>query len=404
MRMRWVTAVAVVSIVGCSGGGDDELGGEGDGGDADADTDGNNLFGNPDPDELTIFDGAVYDPDAGCGESLLEPIILVTEDEIVITEEVTEVEPVALYLMLDQSASMQAGFLWDPAKTAVKEFVDDPSSAGIDLALDYFPSFLGEAGECNGAGFNAPAVEAGRLPAHAPNIHASLDALPLALGLGTPIEGALNGAVSYCEAFQAANPDEKCVAVLVTDGYPEILCSNDYGVIVDIAANAHAKGVTTFAVGLAGADFFLLDMIAEAGGATDCSADPARFACDVSGGASQLVDVLKKIRDSVTTTNMYTETTTMTEEIPLACEWGLPVSNQLRYDKRLVNVELSAPSGEVIFGRVDDPSTCAVRGWYYDNFDAPTRVIACPQTCELITSTPQAKIDIVVGCKPLPLQ
>jgi len=403
MRMWWVTTVAVVSIVGCSGG-DDELGGSGDGSDGGTDADGSNLFGNPDPDELMIYDGGTYDPDAGCGRSLLVPVEIVTENEIEIIEEVTEVEPVALYVMLDQSASMQAGFLWDPAKTAVKEFVDDPSSAGIDLALDYLPSFLGEAGECNGAGFNVPAVEAGRLPAHAANIHASLDALPIALGLGTPIEGALRGAVSYCEAFQAANPDEKCVAVLVTDGYPEILCSTDYGVIVDIAANAHAKDVTTFAVGLAGADFFLLDMIAEAGGATDCSADPARFSCDVSGGASQLVDVLKKIRDSVTTTNTHTETMTMTEQIPLDCEWGLPVENELRYDKRLVNVELTAPSGNVVFGSVAGPADCALRGWHYDNFDDPKRVIACPETCELIKSTPSAKIDIVVGCKPLPLE
>lgn len=403
MRMWWVTIVAMVSAsIGC-GGGDDELSSDGESGDGGSE-DGSNAFGNPDPESAFFYDGGSYDPDAGCGESLLEPIEIVTENEIEITEEVTEVAPVALYLMLDQSASMQAGFLWDPAKTAVKAFVDDPSSKGIDLALDYFPSFLGEPGECNGAGFNVPAVEAGRLPDHAVDIHASLDALPLALGLGTPIEGALRGAVSYCETFQAANPDEKCVAVLVTDGYPEILCSNDYGVIVDIAANAHAKGVTTFAVGLAGADFLLLDMIAQAGGATDCSADPARFSCDVSSGASQLVDVLKKIRDSVTTTNTHTETMTMTEQIPLACEWGLPVTNELRYDKRLVRVELTAPSGNVVFGSVAGPADCALRGWHYDNFDHPTRVIACPETCELIKSTPSAKIDIVVGCKPLPLE
>jgi hypothetical protein len=403
MRMQWVITAAMLGIaVGC-GGGDDTLGEGNESGDGGSDASGGDAFGNPDPDETFFYDGGWFDPDAGCGESMLEPGEIVTENEIVVTEEVTEVEPVALYLMLDQSSSMQAGFLWDPAKTAVKEFVDDPSSTGIDLALDYFPSFLGEAGECNGAGFNAPAVPIGRLPDNAPNIHASLDGLPLALGLGTPIEGALRGAVSYCESFQAAHPDEKCVAVLVTDGYPEILCSMDYGVIVDIAANAHAKGITTFAVGLAGADFVLLDMIAQAGGATDCSTDPSRFSCDVSGGASQLVDVLKKIRDSVTTSHTHTETMTMTERVPLPCEWALPVSNRRHYDKELVNVELSSPAGEVIFGRVEAPGKCAERGWYYDDFASPTRVISCPETCALIERTPEAQIDIVIGCIPQPL-
>lgn len=399
MRMRWVTAAMLsIALVGCSGG-DDEHGGDDADGGGDGGEDGDGRFGNPDPDDQYFYDGGAYDPDAGCGELMLEPQEIVTEREV--TEEVTEVEPVALYLMLDQSASMQAGFLWDPAKTAVGAFVDDPSSKGIDFALDYFPSFLGEAGECSGAGFNAPAVDVGRLPGHAADVHASLDGIPLAVGLGTPIEGALRGAVQYCESFQLVHPDEKCVAVLVTDGYPEILCSADYSVITQIAADGHANGVTTFAAGLAGADFVLLDMIAQAGGAEDCSSDPSRYACDVSSDASQLVDVLKKIRDSITTENTHTET--MTEEIPLACEWGLPVTNQLRYDKRLVNVELSAPSGDVVFGRVEDASDCALRGWYYDSFETPTRVIACPETCDLITSTPEAKIDIVVGCKPLPL-
>jgi len=353
----------------------------------------------------TVFAGmgAGPDLDAGCGTSSVEAEQVIIETEMEIEETITEVQPVALYVMLDQSASMQTAGLWDPAKLALKAFVDDASSAGVDLALDYFPPIDG-AGECTGVGYDAPAVAIGRLPAHAPNIHASLDALPVAAGFGTPIEGALRGVTSFCQTFQTNNPMEKCIAVLVTDGYPQFGCSEDYAVIAQVAADAHAAGVTTFAVGLEGADFALLDMIAMAGGAEDCSTAPDRFACDVSGGASQLVDALNNIRDVVTTTMTRTVVTTMVEETPLECEWEVPDSPDMPFDKTLVNVELSSPSGEVALGLVEDEGACAARGWHYDDFEEPTRIIACEETCDLIQSTAMARIDILLGCETVPLE
>ena len=348
--------------------------------------------------------GGGLDPDAGCGTSSVEAEQIVLEEEIVTMETITEVQPVALYVMLDQSLSMQTSGLWDPAKAALGAFVDDASSAGVDIALDYFPPLFGEVGECTGAGYSEPSVPIGRLPDHAAAIHASLDALPTASGFGTPIEGALRGVTEFCKTFQANNPMEKCVAVLVTDGVPELGCSEDYAVITQVAADAHAAGVTTFAVGLSGADFALLDMIAMAGGAEDCSDAADRFACDVSGGASQLVEALSNIRDVVTTTTTHTEVVTTIEETPLECEWAIPESEDRPFDKMLVNVALSSPSGgEVALGQVPDDDNCAERGWHYDDFDVPTRIIACDETCELIQTTPQAKIDILLGCETVPL-
>jgi len=345
------------------------------------------------------------DLDAGCGTSSVEAEQIVIENEIIIEEMITEVQPVAMYVMLDQSMSMQNKGLWDPAKLALKAFIDDASSAGVDLALDYFPPLFGEVGECTGAGYSDPAVPIGRLPDHATSIHSSLDALPTASGFGTPIEGALRGATQFCQTFQAANPMEKCIAVLVTDGVPELGCSEDYAVITQIATDAQAAGVMTFAVGLAGADFALLDMSAMAGGAEDCSDAADRFACDVSGGAAQLVDALNSIRDVVTTTTTRTEIMTVIEETPLECEWAIPEEGDRQFDKMLVNVELSSPGGgEVAFGNVPSEGDCAARGWYYDDLDAPTRIIACEATCDLIQSTPQAKVDILLGCETVPIE
>lgn len=422
MRIQWATAVVTAGLVLGCGGGDPEMdrdidnlqggasgtgnqaghGGAGGTGGAGGDLYGLGGQGGTRP--LGAVDGGL-DLDAGCGTSSIEAEQIVIMNEILIEETITEVAPVAMYVMLDQSMSMQNKGLWDPAKLALKAFIDDASSAGVDLALDYFPPLFGEVGECDGAGYSDPAVPVGRLPDHASAIHSSLDALLTATGFGTPIEGALRGVTEFCKTFQAANPMEKCIAVLVTDGVPELGCSEDYAVITQIAADAQAAGVMTFAVGLAGADFALLDMIAMAGGAADCSDAADRFACDVSGGASQLVEALNDIRDVVTTTTTRTEVMTVTENVPLECEWAIPEEGDRQFDKMLVNVELSSPGGgEVALGYVPDEDSCADRGWFYDDDDAPTRIIACEETCELIQSTELAKVDILLGCETVPIQ
>jgi hypothetical protein len=424
MRIYLATAVVTASLVCACGGGDpvldrdpngaggasgagNQAGNGGSGGAGGTGGAAGNIFmpgGQGGTPPLDPVDGGL-DLDAGCGTSSVEAEQIVIENEIIIEEMITEIQPVAMYVMLDQSLSMQLAGLWDPAKLALKAFVDDPSSAGVDLALDYFPPLFGVVGECSGAGYSEPAVPIGRLPGHAPAIHGSLDALATASGFGTPIEGALRGVTQFCQTFQAANPMEKCIAVFVTDGVPELGCSEDYAVITQVAADAQAAGVMTFAVGLAGADFALLDMIAMAGGAADCSDAADRFACDVSGGATQLVDALNNIRDVVTTTTTRTEIMTVIENVPLECEWAIPEEGDRQFDKMLVNVELSSPGGgEVALGYVPDEDNCAARGWFYDDDEAPTRIIACEETCGLIQSTELAKVDILLGCETVPIE
>jgi hypothetical protein len=66
-----------------------------------------------------------------------------------------------------------------------------------------------------------------------------------------------------------------------------------------------------------------------------------------------------------------------------------------------VNVEFTPTSGvkETIF-RVDSKDACQdpAGGWYYDNGDAPTTVLACPQSCTKIQADNNAKIAIAFGC------
>ncbi len=100
--------------------------------------------------------------------------------------------------------------------------------------------------------------------------------------------------------------------------------------------------------------------------------------------------------------------------LPLDCEWGIPPAPPGEtFDPRLVNVEFTDGAGatQTIF-KVDDANACdsTLGGWYYDNETAPTRVIACTESCDLIRSGDDAgigannQVDIAFGCasKPIP--
>lgn len=342
--------------------------------------------------------------DGGCGASVVEAKQVVVQQEVVVEERTDEVQPVALYITLDQSLSMDWENLWTPAKDAIKAFVNDAKAKGIDVALTFFP----EGGsQCNGSGYDTPVINMGRLPEHAADIARELDKRKSAGGLGTPIEGALRGATQFCKNFEKTSAGEKCVAVLVTDGEP-LGCEENTTKLAAIAETAYANGsgVRTFAVGLKGADFDLLDKIAQGGGAVDCDTKSTHFACDVSGGPSQLSTALDKIRSVVTTVKTHIETKTHIEETPVECEWTIPAPPAgQRFDRQLVNVQLSAPSLAAPIGlaRVQDATACADRGWHFDDPNAPTRLVACPQTCALLHATAQARVDVLLGCATVQL-
>lgn len=340
---------------------------------------------------------AAEDPGA-CGASVLSATSAVIEKEVTVITEVESIKPLTFYLMFDQSLSMGLGGLWKPAVGALKSFLRSEQSQDVGVALQYFPS---SGGVCStGEGYSAPEVDVGLLPAHADALDASLDAHKPA-GLGTPMEGALRGVTGFCRDFQAEHPDEQCVAVLVTDGRPELSlsCEESAAALAAIAAEAHADGVTTFAVGLEGANFELLDEIALQGGAPDCDPSQPTYACDVSSGAENLADTLALIRDKVVTTEVHTEVVTQVERVELNCEWSIPVQNEGAFDRDKVNILLSDAPETTRLVRVASAEACTDDGWYYDDPDSPTRIIACPYVCEAIEQAPDPTVDILLGCR-----
>jgi len=343
-----------------------------------------------------------------CGASSFAAQQVVVNTEVQVTTQVTTVKPVALYIMFDQSLSMTLSNIWNPAVTSIKTFVADDKSKGLSVGLQYFPlsGAINKAACSTGNPYSTPAVAMGALPGQSQAISDSLDSHN-ASGIGTPIEGALRGVTEYCKTYQAAHPEQQCVAVLVTDGKPEFDtgCVENQDQLAAIAAAAHTAGITTFAVGLKGADFTLLDKIAKAGGAPDCDTTVATYACDVSGNADKLVTALASIRDTVVTTETHPVVMTHTEETKLPCEWVIPTppAGQV-FDPNKVNIRLTAPELATTFARVDSTDKCTANAWHFDNASAPTRLVACPQTCDRINATVGGKIDVLLGCATVGLQ
>ena len=170
-------------------------------------------------------------------------------------------------------------------------------------------------------------------------------------------------------------------------------------------ASARARGSTaglggrpgtvrTYALGLTGAAFALLDMVATSGG-TSCGATPA---CDIGTG-SGLADVLATIRDEVTVSTTRTETRTIVH--PEDCQWSLPpVGDGGSVDRRRLNVVLDSPSGETALVRVADEATCGAftNAWYFDDRTSTKRVVACPATCDALARDTGARAVLELGC------
>jgi hypothetical protein len=358
-------------------------------------------------------------------------------------------EPLVLYIMLDNSGSMDDNNKWTDAVAALTQFVQSntsatgsawtcknqdggtvptppnlppPGAGAISIAIQYFhpENVGGNPDECDGSAHGTPAVPVGPLPDNAQPI---IDSLGNTGPSGnTPTTGALTGATEFCAGYQTANPDRRCVAVLVTDGQPNGCgltdnCPNgtngscvdpgSAGILVPIATNAFsaANSVMTFTVGMEGITpegFVLLNAIAVAGGSDCTPGSPGNEACNITtGGAQGFLDALNTIRKTVQVTGTTTQTYTTTETTTLACEWLIPKPEPgKRFDPKLVNVNVTIENQLTRIGNVETAADCAAagEGWYYDDPTAPTKILTCPALCDRLKAATTPKVEVLVGC------
>lgn len=301
-------------------------------------------------------------------------------------------EPLALFVVLDQSNSMVLEEdRWTPVTNALNAFANAPEFAGTQMGLEYFP-FLADEDEpkCELETYATPDVPLGPLPAHAAVLASSLEDHHLTreiaegpdeeLRSGTPTRPAYAGARQYLARFLAENPDHVGAIVLATDGDPTGVC-DDNGIddVVDEIESAASDGIRTFVIGIGHEND--LDEMARAG-ATGRDA----FIIDTTGQTTEaeFLAALRAIRGAA-----------------LPCELPLPEPTGGPVDPTRVNVELGeAGQSRTPLYQVASAAECGTSndGWYYDDPAEPTRIALCPETCARASATVAGELRVVLGC------
>lgn len=310
-----------------------------------------------------------------------------------------ELTPVNMTVMFDRSGSMRDDDKWANATRALSTFFRDPGTAGLKVALRFFPHNEPAAG-CNEDGCNAeacaePLVPIGEILAEpAPDDaheQALLDAIESSApggrggggggGGGTPIYAALDGALRWATDYRAQHPDETTVVVFVTDGEPNG-CDEDFDNISALAEGALASdGILTFAIGLAGSSEEQMDQLAVAGGT-----DAGIFISNSANAEQELLEALNRIRGQT-----------------LSCDFPMPepADPSMPIDPAKVNVTFTSGAGAAVtLPQATSEADCGTSSaWFYDDPSAPTRITLCPAACERVRDDAAGSLQILLGCE-----
>jgi hypothetical protein len=325
--------------------------------------------------------------------------------------------PLDLYIMLDQSSSMDGsvangGTKWQAVSSAITTFVNQPNLDGISVGLQYFGvpaggatcsalfcstsadcgpaacgpciasvctgAFAGGSDSCSAADYANAAVEIAPLPGVASAITTSMQ------GHGpstdTPTSAALQGAIDHATTWAGAHVDHVVAVVLATDGDPSE-CDTSLPDI-DAIAQGGAMGtpkILTFVIGV-GNSLGNLNGIASAGGTN------AAFLVDTGGNVNQqFLDTVNAIRGAALGCRY---------QIPLPADGSAPNYNQ-------VNVVFTPSMGGVqTLPYVMSAAGCPANGngWYYDDPANPTQIILCDSTCSSVGADTGGSVSIYLGC------
>jgi hypothetical protein len=315
-----------------------------------------------------------------------------TGDSCAATSAAANLIPVNMFIIFDKSGSMKDNNKWTNTSQALIDFFKDQGSAGLRVALRFFPDAGCDDNACDITVCSQPLVPLAPLTSDAAPVDAQEGALIAAVqskspGGGTPMYVALGGAEQWAATYQGSHPAEKTVVVLVTDGEPNG-CDEDVNHIAKLAATTMAaNGVLTYAVGLVGSNMGTIDTIAAAGGTGQ------GFFVGNGNASADLLAALKAIQGS-----------------QVACTFQMPTMGSMgeTIDPNLVNVNYTPGNGSpaVTFGQVPNQAACTAQagGWFYDNPAKPTTITLCPTTCASVQADQMAKIEILLGCATKPAQ
>lgn len=276
------------------------------------------------------------------------------------------------------------------------------NTAGMCIAAT--SSFCVHETLCDPDAYATPAVDFLTLPDSAGTLNTSI-AAQMPAG-DTPTRQALLGAIAHARAHEQANVGHSSVVVLATDGLPtdctggrEVSGESDtalndvVGVVTDgfmpkepaDTSMAPPPSIQTFVVGVfadseATSAQTNLDKIAAAGGTTQA------FVVSSGGNVQQgFLDALNDIRKA-----------------RLSCEFQMPkAASGSTVDIHQVNVELQSDTmqSSELYYVAPDGCTGAADEWHYDQEPNPTKLVACPKTCDALKIQTNSQVSVKLGCE-----
>lgn len=291
--------------------------------------------------------------------------------------------PLTMIMGLDQSCSMgdcgggqEKDKRWVPVTTALKGFWGDPVTVGISADLRLFPNG-GSDDYCKFSEYDTPVVPMTPLP--------NVDAFAAVLvdnpqKTATPTRAVLRAMAKEADALVAADATAKLAVVLVTDGQPQFCDDNDND-IDNVKGEIANKPYPTYVIAIKGTGDSTLQANADAIAAAGQTQQAFLVDTDDPGATQQaFTTAMDQIRGAL---------------VP-SCELTIPPPPQGKtFDKNKVNVTITSGATQTPLGY--DPA-CAGAGWKYDDPNAPTAIVLCPQSCDPFKADANAQLDVAFGC------
>lgn len=282
-----------------------------------------------------------------------------------------------IYVMMDSNITLALG-LWELAVVGLRNFANDPRSAGIGMGVKYYGTI------CSSSEYENPTVEIAPLPGNEPAIReASTPEKALKASQMLP---AVQGAIAHQKQRALAHPEAKQVVALITDGLTadiNVTCPlYDVNDVVEAtrAGFSGTPSIDTYVLRLstladAVASDGLADVAAAGGTGTDITIGSQNVPSSVN-------DALQAVRRRAQ-----------------PCDYEFPAST----DPSRVGMATATVGSRVgeELPRVDDAGAClAQQGWYLDDAASPSRMYLCPATCSAMRTGDALAVLPLTGCKP----
>jgi hypothetical protein len=296
------------------------------------------------------------------------------------SSEQAQLVPLTMFITVDKSGSMADNNKFPSAQSAFTQFFNDPSAAGLKVALRFWPDDGCDDIACTYDPCSKPQVDLGPLsdPVHRQALIDKFNAeVPNG---GTPMSVAVGGAEKWASLYaESVMGKEKVVVVLLTDGEPTS-CNTDIQFIANLADSAYnGQKVVTFAVGFPDSNEIQMNQIAAGG--------HSGMAFLIQGNVeAALLAALQQIQKS-----------------QLSCTFAMPKGSDplKKPDPTKINVDYTPGNGGMTqtLGQVSGFGACMGKeGWYYDDPVNPTTINLCPASCQIVQADTDAMIEILLGC------